>query len=143
VRAHRILSRTTVAVLVAVGLLAAGGPASAGAARAADYPVSTFAFLDPDQTGDSAGSITWYNRSVGIQGHVYDRVPDGKNVTVYFDFFQGNVWLGIQTRSAPDAGDLRSFNFTQNGPQGGITLIIIRVCAHSCSFEYRRVRPTS
>ena len=143
-RMKRILSRATVAALVAVGMLASGGPASSGAAHTADYPVTTFSVLDPDWTGDSTGSITWYNRSVGIQGYVFDNAADGYNFVVYFNFFHGNTWLATQTRTAPHNGeDKRSFNFTQEGPQGGITKIMVMVCARRCSEHYPELRPSS
>ncbi|SEG85390.1 hypothetical protein SAMN05216223_11654 [Actinacidiphila yanglinensis] len=109
----------------------------------ASYPVTSFGRYEATGTA-TAGSFTWYNQSVGVQGYVVDsaHVPGGSFVE--FDFYQGDTGLSLQTRSAN--AETTSFNFTQPGPQGGITKIRIRVCPVSddvgeCSLWHELVRP--
>jgi hypothetical protein len=74
--------------------------------------------------GRTAMTFTWYNRSVGAQGYV-ENYGLG-TTTVKFKFYQGSTLLATQTRSA--SAQVKSFNFTQVGPAGGITEVDLEVC---------------
>jgi hypothetical protein len=96
-------------------------PSSAHAAFApAADPTSPFAVNGYD--GYAWGGFIWHNRSVGVQGAVQNRTSGDSSTTVYFDFYQGSTYLGMQRRAAGD-GARRSYNFTASGPVGGIAAI--------------------
>lgn len=77
------------------------------------------------------GSIVWYNRTAGIQGHVVD-VGTG-STTAVFEAFAGSTKIDSTTRTANDETSLggdRSFNFTIGDTDlvGGIDRIKVTVC---------------
>lgn len=107
-----------------------------GATPAHAYPTTRF-LVGNDVGGATSGGITWYNRSVGLQGEVCD--ASGAGATVWFDFSQGSVYLSTQSRTVTN--DCRPFNFTEDAPRGGITDILITICSNSlgCAIaEYHR-----
>ncbi|WP_433281573.1 hypothetical protein [Micromonospora sp. CA-244673] len=131
---------------VAVATLAASIGFSASPAYA--YPTTTFDFAPAYGPGTTAGSVTWYNRSVAIQGYVYDhnaQIVSPDSTTVRFNFWQGTKDLGTyQTRTA--SNETTSFNFTQDGPAGGITVIKVYLCSvpvYPCTYQGNLVRPAS
>lgn len=59
------------------------------------YPISTFHILAPGK-GEATGSVTWYNRSVEIQGSLINRstaLPE-KPVTATFTFYLSAARVG-------------------------------------------------
>lgn len=91
--------------------------------------------------GEAAGSVTWYNRSVGVQGYVSNGYDAG-STTVQFVFVAGSQPVPpIQTRTATDKSE--PFNFTQAGPVGGITDVAIYLCdsPRNCILQGWLVRP--
>ncbi|MGW4942274.1 hypothetical protein ACWEOZ_11880 [Actinoplanes sp. NPDC004185] len=93
----------------------------------AAYPTSTFGVAVT--AANSHGSITWYNRSVGIQGEVDDHVTGGYSQVRFFFYLTGGTAAAYTTTRIAYSGlPPVSFNFTQNAPSGGISLVIIRLC---------------
>ncbi|MCO8275245.1 hypothetical protein M1L60_32155 [Actinoplanes sp. TRM 88003] len=120
-RPKLILAALTVLATIAAGL--PGSPAQAA------YP--TTRFLVSASYSTASGTITWYNRSVGIQGYVQDHnsSPDGYSQVRFHWFLDYDTEYGVsQTRTA-NPGERKSFNFQQQGPEGGIRIVHIRVCA--------------
>lgn len=118
-----IISKRYVRAATVIGMVAALTTGLAGTATAA--PVSRFGPYF-GSSGETAGSITWFNRSVGIQGYVTD-YAGGPTTTVHFFFWQaGELIGGPESRGAVNRQ--RSFNFTQQGPSGGITAVEIFLC---------------
>jgi hypothetical protein len=87
--------------------------------------------------GRTAMTFTWFNRSVGVQGYV-ENFGLG-TTTVKFKFIQGSTVLATQTRSA--SAQLKSFNFTQSGPAGGIDEVDIEVCTGTDCADGYVIRP--
>ena len=112
----------------AVAVAAALGAAVASAGPAYAYPATSFGRYEIPG-GATAGSVTWYNESVGVQGYVVDSAVVADSSTVIFDFWQSSTYLDTQTRTAD--GTTTSFNFTEAGPQGGITKVVITLCPTS------------
>ncbi|WP_134662270.1 MULTISPECIES: hypothetical protein [Amycolatopsis] len=107
-----------IAVSLAVSAVAVLG--GAGAASAADYPTSDFG--DHISGGAAGGTLTWYNRSVGVSGYVRDDAGSA-STTVTFEFRQAGTLLDVQTRSA--LNDYRKFGWTEPGPSGGFSKVDI------------------
>src|SRR5215213_3771894 len=80
--------------------------------------------------GRTEGTITWYNRSVGVQGWVLDTAKTNRSTTVIFRFYIGSphddLFWHSESRTVNDG--TRSFNFTAEGPVGGITWVSISLC---------------
>lgn len=117
-------------VTAVVALALGSAPTAAPAAPAAD---GTTTFNAHGSGGESSGSISWFNRSVTVQGSVTDFAGGWGTTQVIFEFWQGNplsddsaTKIDTQTRSV--SGGQRSFNFPQNAPSGGITDIFYYVC---------------
>jgi hypothetical protein len=122
------------AVTVGVPLVAAG-PASA------EYPATPFppTYIRGGATG---GGVIWYARSVGIQGWLEDYASEAGSSTVAYNFFQGDTPLGQATRTTTSRKI--PINFTQEGPQGGITYVQVILCTPvECSHVADVVRPGS
>ncbi|MET9302432.1 hypothetical protein ABZX66_24240 [Micromonospora aurantiaca] len=132
-------SRRLILPLIIAALVSAVGWAPSPAYA---YPVTPFSASLSG--GLTEGGITWYNRSVGLQGYVSDHTPG--STTVMFDFYQGEnldmaLYLSTQTRTASGYGENRTdFNFTQEGPVGGITWVVISLCTAKCQIvlTYKR-----
>lgn len=133
--------RLLVAAVIAC-LLAASGWGAPPAYAA--YPTTHFDVQDWPNEGGADGNITWYNRSIQIQGAVYDYGGGPDSVTVMFIFYQGGptgTHLGEQTRTAR-MGEVKSFNFVQEGPVGGITDVFILFCYYGeCHYWDQLKRP--
>jgi hypothetical protein len=110
----------------------------------AAYPTSSFGpdgycvgTQDPNSKNTLAITqltVTWYNRSVGVQGYIESEscgAPVG-NAQVRFDFYQGGVDINTQTRTA-QAFTRLSFNFTVQGTApGGINQVFFMLCGTTC-----------
>ena len=107
-----------IAVSLVVSALAALG--GAGIANAASYPTSDFG--DRISGGATGGTLTWYNRAVGVSGYVRDDAGSG-STTVTFEFRQAGTLLDVQTRTASD--DYKTFGWTEPGPSGGFSKVDI------------------
>jgi opacity protein-like surface antigen len=105
---------TACAGLTALALLAA--PATAIA-----EPTSPFGDTWTGR-GSVVGDLTWYNRSVGVNGQVRDYEGAG-STTVQFEFYQASTLLDVQTRTASNGA--KDFGWTEPGPAGGITRVDI------------------
>ena len=108
---------TACVVLVVLALLTA--PATATAAVPA--PTSDFSGSWTN-VGSVVGTLTWYGRSVGVNGAVNDYETAG-STTAIFEFRQGDVLLDVQTRTASNG--TKGFGWTEPGPPGGITKVDI------------------
>ncbi|MFJ8113166.1 hypothetical protein [Streptomyces sp. NPDC096132] len=80
----------------------------------------------------SRGTITWYNRTAGMQGYVQDFLY-GHSTTAVFEAFAGSVKIDSETRTANNESDLgyfRHFDFTIGDTDlvGGIDRVKITVC---------------
>lgn len=115
---------TACATLTAIALLAA--PTAAVA-----EPTSPFGETWTDR-GSLVGDLTWYNRSVGVNGQVRDYETAG-STTVEFKFYQASTLLDIQTRTA--SNDVKPFGWTEPGPSGGFTRVEITLI-HSGSRNF-------
>lgn len=102
------------ATLTALALLAA--PTAAAA-----EPVSPFSD-SVSGAGSVVGDLTWYNRSVGVNGQVRDYETAG-STTVQFEFYQASRLLDVQTRTASNG--VKPFGWTEPGPAGGFTRVEI------------------
>lgn len=126
---HIVTSMTLAATSLAV-VMATASPASA------EFKTSDFGRFEIEG-GATAGTLTWYNQSVGVQGYVVDSANQFGSSTVHFDFYTaagGVGYLGSQTRTARDK--TVSFNFTQAGPVGGIEYVDIWICSPiGCTFN--------
>ncbi|MBF5031801.1 hypothetical protein IRY44_18815 [Micromonospora sp. ANENR4] len=133
-------SRRLVLPLIIAALVSAVGWAPSPAYA---YPVTPFSASLSG--GLTEGGVTWYNRSVGLQGYVSDHTPG--STTAVFEFRQGEkldsaVLLSTQTRTASGYGENRTdFNFTQEGPVGGITWVVISLCTDKCQIVRTLKRP--
>ena len=111
------------ALMVAVGFSAA--PA---------YAAATSTFDEVSPRGETSGSFTWHNRSISVQGSVCDYYGGNGSTTAVFQFYltrdgavpDNSIFYAEQTRTTN--GSCRSFNFTQEGPPGGIQSITVQVC---------------
>lgn len=72
--------------------------------------------------GSVVGDLTWYGRSVGVNGQVVDYDTAG-STTVQFEFYQSTKLLDVQTRTASNGA--KNFGWTEPGPVGGITRVDI------------------
>ncbi|SDZ27244.1 hypothetical protein SAMN05421504_111221 [Amycolatopsis xylanica] len=109
------MRRTAVAITTLALLAATAGTASAA------YPKSDFGGDTASRDGGTVdGTFTWYERSVGVSGAVFDREPAG-STTVTFKFYSGSRLLDIQTRTATN--EARKFGWTEPGPAGGISAV--------------------
>ncbi len=128
------------AALLVLALIASAGIATGPAAEARGAEATT-AFGPYDiGAGTAGGGFTWLNRAVGVKGWV--RGTNSGGATVKFIFRAGSTEVGTQTRSARDSGTV-SYNFTQPGPEGGITEVIIHLCLieGGCIYEGTKTRP--
>jgi hypothetical protein len=105
-------------------------PGPAANALTAGYPETCTGALSPG--GNVVVCYTWYNRSVGLDGSVWD-YPEGPGpwgTTAIFDFYQGGNYLFTQTRTDSPGEPARGFGFVADasGLSGGITLICVKVC---------------
>jgi hypothetical protein len=100
-------------------VLVAAAPANAA------YPATPFGSIYI-RGGATGGGVIWYARSAGIQGWVEDYASEAGSSTVYYNFYQGDTWLGSQTRTVTSAKI--PVNFTEEGPQGGITIVDVSLC---------------
>ncbi|WP_020661115.1 hypothetical protein [Amycolatopsis benzoatilytica] len=106
-------------VAVSFVLSAAAAVAATGVAAAAEYPKSDF--QGKFAHGHTGGTITWYNRAVGVSGFVMDEPAPG-STAVLFQFRGPNGELyDAQTRTVSD--DYRKFGWAQPGPAGGIARV--------------------
>ncbi|MGB3444799.1 MAG: hypothetical protein WBA97_39180 [Actinophytocola sp.] len=105
---------TACATLTAIALLVA--PTAAVA-----EPESPFSDTWTSR-GGVVGDLTWYNRSVGVNGDVIDYETEG-STTVEFKFYQASTLLDVQTRTA--SNEVKPFGWTEEGPSGGITRVDI------------------
>lgn len=107
---------------IAIGLVlsAAAALAGAGTANAAGYPTSDFG--GEISGGRTGGTLTWYNRSVGVSGFVRDD-PTAGSTTVTFEFRQAGTLFDVQTRTV--SNDQRNFGWTEPGPSGGFSKVDI------------------
>ncbi|SDS14113.1 hypothetical protein [Jiangella sp. DSM 45060] len=134
-----------IAALAAAATLGAVAP-SAGASEnvetaeqttRAAAPVSTF---DPSTSwGSASGTITWYNRSVTVQGSVHDKASGRADTQVQFRFYSGCLstdcdhptLVDYQTRTVSGGATGRTlpynFGVTADVP-GGVSLVVVRVC---------------
>ena len=83
-------------------------------------------------SGGTNGTFSWYNRSVGVQGQVWDWSGGSAYTTAVFAPMAGSYTLPQQTRTANN-GATTSFSFTLDGSpySGGITYIGIGMCSSS------------
>ncbi|MEU4791957.1 hypothetical protein AB0F95_19845 [Micromonospora tulbaghiae] len=134
-KSRRLISPLIIAALVSA---VAWAPSPAYA-----YPVTPF--KGTIRGGLTEGGVTWYNRSVGVQGYVSDNTAG--STTVKFEFYQGTnydnwVNVGTQTRTASGNGENRTdFNFTQGAPVGGITWVEVYLCQDTCTIQRTLGRP--
>ncbi|MCR6486408.1 hypothetical protein M8542_26630 [Amycolatopsis sp. OK19-0408] len=129
----RKLTRAVVAATASLcAVVAVAGEASA------DYPTTPFGRYEITG-GATAGGLIWYNWSVGVQGYVVDSAKVARDTTVYFDFYGADDFYVGQTRTAD--GETRSFNFTVQGPIGGITKVEIQLCTvNGCTVAHQFTR---
>lgn len=119
----RIVTSMTLAATSLALVMATASPASAA------YTTSDFGRYEVEG-GATAGVLTWYNQSVGIKGYVVDSARQVGGSSVIFDFYTSNYgegYIDTQTRTARD--ETVSFNFTQDGPVGGIEYVDITICS--------------
>ncbi|MFD2467542.1 hypothetical protein [Amycolatopsis silviterrae] len=107
-----------IAVSLVVSAVAVLG--GAGIANAAGYPTSDFG--GSISGGRTGGTLTWYNRAVGVSGFVRDDATAG-STTVIFEFRQASTLFDVQTRTASD--DQKTFGWTEPGPSGGFSKVDI------------------
>lgn len=83
---------------------------------------------NPGLFGDTEGTITFYNRSVGIQGMV--RSTDLYSVVATFLFYDiDDEHYGTTTRTDSQGGGVTPFNFTYTVDRpGGASSVVVRVC---------------
>ncbi|MDO3683951.1 hypothetical protein [Micromonospora sp. C28ISP2-4] len=134
------MNRLKLGVILTVGaLMASVGLAAAPAHAASPTPFSISAGSD---FGHTKGGITWYNRSVGVQGEVCN--GGGTTTAAWFYFYTNRTGSGTphsyQSRTAPD-GACRSFNWTEEGPVGGILSVHVYLCAPECGVPQLLKRP--
>ncbi len=116
--------------IVFTGSALLAGSIFAAAPAYAAYPTSSFYgdyYKDGFVWGKTSGTFTWYNQSVGVQGQVCDYgYPEG--TTVKFGFWDANYKEVGSPQTRYVDGACRSFNFTQDGPYGGIRYVTVHVC---------------
>ncbi|MFB6392652.1 hypothetical protein [Polymorphospora lycopeni] len=135
-RSKALSALAAIAATAAVGL--APSPAYAN-------PTTPFNLYSGLVGGEVRGTLTWYNRSVGIQGEVCDSAgPD--YTQVQFAFYQGGTPLaddGYPPQTRAVTAGCKPFNFTQSGPSGGITDIRLKLfSASNSSPTYWIYRPS-
>jgi hypothetical protein len=132
--------------LIAAVLLTGATVAVAASPAYAYPPDQFFGFLPDTQPydGRTAGTFTWGNRSVGVQGWVSDYTPSASSTTVKFTFYIGDfdkdLFWKEETRTINNA--TRSFNFAVEGPAGGITWASVELCytGGDCTLEMIHLR---
>ena len=137
---RRILAVLLTVVTSTVTLVVTDAPAVA-------YPSTTFSYQSELSLGRTSGSLTWYNRSVGVQGSVTD-VGYAGNTFVAFTFYIGAFqWYSYETRTATAPNGRPEvtvpFNWTESGPPGGITRVDIKLChtGYDCVLFRQATRP--
>ncbi|MFI1486905.1 hypothetical protein [Streptomyces sp. NPDC020747] len=128
-----------VAKVGASALAAAAASLTFAAPAQAAYPTSNYQVAAPSVYGDYAGgTITWFNRSVGLQGYVvtskFIEEVWVDHTTVYFEVYDGNgVKMNSTTRTASgqDNSAQLSYNFSIGDPNGlkAVARVRITVCA--------------
>ncbi|MDO0937029.1 hypothetical protein QQY66_36920 [Streptomyces sp. DG2A-72] len=122
--------RLAVSCLAACGALAiTASPAAASSKQ--DFDVC--AYTCSSNSGFTYGTITWYNRTAGITGSVWDNGYKDVPTVAYFEAYAGSVKIDSETRTAntdTDLGAVRGFNFTIGDTNlvGGIDRIKITAC---------------
>ncbi|MBB4689483.1 hypothetical protein [Amycolatopsis jiangsuensis] len=112
------MKRTVIGlVLSAVATLSGASLANAAASPSSDFGGDI-------SGGRTGGTITRYNRSVGVTGFVRDDPAPG-STTVIFVFRQGTTVFDEQTRTVSDGQ--RNFGWTEAGPVGGFSLVDIHL----------------
>ena len=136
-RLFRLLATIAVLAFTAVGLQIS--PAYA------DYPSMPFDVTASRNSASAHGGVIFYNRSVRVQGRVYDNSLGNSGYSeVRFDFYldPSDDRFDTTTRRAPFHSST-DFNFVQEGPRGGIRGVDVYVCSTdgNCSFHDYVPRP--
>jgi hypothetical protein len=85
-------------------------------------------FLMSTDWGHVDGSITWYNRSVGIQGRVIDDGSGGYTSVRFWFYTDADSLYGPSPTRTASSNEYTDFNFTQQGPAGGIWAVWVKLC---------------
>lgn len=128
-------------IMLVLSLTALAAPAgAASASTATGYPTNDFwvCFINNpcrDVDNATAGTLTWYNRTVNVSGSVYDSGYYG--VSAVFDAFQGSTKIDSQSRGAGN-GQTKSFGFDigDTNLPGGVDRIRITLCIYSSATEH-------
>lgn len=115
--------------LLLVGLVSAAG-LLVSTATPAHAATDSYATCVPDfcSLARSQGTITWYNRTAGVTGEVYDE--GAGSTTVVFKAYANTTQIGsTETRTVQEGR--RGFNFNIGDPdkRGGINRITVQVCS--------------
>jgi hypothetical protein len=137
-------------------LLAGGGLMTAALAFAAALPAnaatsSNFSVCGPTCGGQTYGTITWFNRTVGVNGFVFDQGPG--STTAYFEAFAGTRKIDSDNKTADDSPhnpipNPRAISIPLGDPnlRGGVDRVKITVCfnlpsGRSCGDPQNYSRP--
>lgn len=148
-----ILRHSKLAKVGASALAAAAASLTFAAPAQAAYPTTPYYVLAPTAYQDDAGgTVTWYNRSVGIQGYVQTStlIPDDNvnHTTVYFEVYDGkSVKMTSTTRTASGQNNSArlDYNFSIGDPDGlkAVMRVRVTVCAVRDDGSQDCSRPTS
>ncbi|MET0424825.1 MAG: hypothetical protein ABW046_13165, partial [Actinoplanes sp.] len=126
----RLLTLIALLTVAVVGVTAS--PAQAA------YPESSFHVQSG--FGAASGHITWFNRSVGISGYVLDleSSPGGySQVRFHFYLYENETAEVATTTRTAGFSERTDYSFTQPGPEGGIRLVVVRVCSTNGACDER------
>ncbi len=106
-----------------VMLVAVSGIGAGFATAASANDVTNFQVNGPSD--ETAGTITWFNRSIGIQGYVTDSTSGW--TTVKFNSHTTDSILQA-TRTANDGTTPFAFNVDASDVVGGVLRVYIQLC---------------
>jgi hypothetical protein len=136
-RLFRLLATIAILAVTAVGLQIS--PAYAA------YPSVIFDETASLSSASTRGSVTFFNRSVRVQGRVRDNSLGTSGYSqVRFDFFlDPNAERFTWTSRKALFHNFTDFNFVQEGPPGGIMGVDVTVCSTdgNCSHTRYVARP--
>ena len=106
-----------------VMLVAVSGIGAGFATAASANDVTNFQVNGPSD--ETAGTITWFNRSIRIQGYVTDSTSGW--TTVKFNSYTDD-WMLQSTRTANDGTTSFGFNVDASDVLGGVFKVNIQLC---------------
>lgn len=106
-----------------IGALTSSTVVATAQTSAAAWPVSTY--NTGAINGRTVGAVTWYNRSVHVQGNIQDWVGGAEWSQARFTFYIGERVHYTTTRTVSNGTRSYNFDVSATNVPGGITDIVV------------------